>query len=369
MNSSEWYEIENVEMLDSPALVVYPERIRKNINILLNILPDLKRLRPHVKTSKISEVQRMLMEEGITKFKCATIAEAEMLGMIKAPDVLLAYQPVGPKIQRFLQLVIKYPQTHFSCLIDNPDVAAELSDAFSDERERAYVWLDLNVGMDRTGVHPIKALELYKELKKFSNIEISGLHVYDGHINDSDPDRRKLQCDSAFAMVEELAKAITASDKSEVRIVAGGTPTFPIHALRKDVECSPGTFIFWDHGYGDAYADLPFEYAALLVGRVVSIIDGELLCVDLGYKSVASEKPLPRLKFLNNPRAMPVSQSEEHLVIRVETTVNSRVGDTWYAVPTHICPTVALFDSVAVINEKEYELNWKVIARNRIIKV
>lgn len=369
MHASEWYEIENVDKLDSPALAVYPDRIRKNIQTLLNMLPDLNRLRPHVKTSKIGEVQRILMEEGFSKFKCATIAEAEMLATVKAPDVLLAYQPVGPKVHRFLQLVLRYPHTQFSCLVDDLNAAASLSDAFENERVRAKVWIDLNIGMNRTGVQPQHALTLYKDLKRISNIDIIGLHVYDGHINDSDPVQRKLRSDQAFKLVEELSSTITATDRSEVRIIAGGTPTFPIHALRKDVECSPGTFVFWDHGYGDAYQDLPFQYAAILIGRVISVIDEELLCLDIGYKSVASEKPLPRLKFLNHPGALPVSQSEEHLVVRLKTTAGSAIGDVWYAVPTHICPTVALFDSVAVINEKEYELNWKVIARNRIIKI
>lgn len=51
----------------------------------------------------------MLLDAGIRKFKCATIAEAEMLGHINAPDVLLAYQPVGPKISRLLDLIKAYP--------------------------------------------------------------------------------------------------------------------------------------------------------------------------------------------------------------------------------------------------------------------
>ena len=29
--SKEWYEIENIDELDTPALVVYPERVRQNI--------------------------------------------------------------------------------------------------------------------------------------------------------------------------------------------------------------------------------------------------------------------------------------------------------------------------------------------------
>ena len=70
---------------------------------------NVDNLRPHVKTNKIAEVCRMMMDAGITKFKCATIAEAEMLAIINAKDVLLAYQPTGPKADR-LNLLARHCQ-------------------------------------------------------------------------------------------------------------------------------------------------------------------------------------------------------------------------------------------------------------------
>src|SRR5690349_16091307 len=100
--TDDWYEISDIDELDSPALVFYPERIRENIRVLKTMINDVGRLRPHVKTHKTREAAQLMMEAGISKFKCATIAEAEMLGMVKAPDVLLAYQPVGPKINRLI---------------------------------------------------------------------------------------------------------------------------------------------------------------------------------------------------------------------------------------------------------------------------
>lgn len=75
----EWYEIDAIDQMDSPALVVYPKRILRNIEWAVQMAggPDL--LRPHVKTNKMAEVCRMMQDAGITRFKCATIAEAEML--------------------------------------------------------------------------------------------------------------------------------------------------------------------------------------------------------------------------------------------------------------------------------------------------
>src|ERR1700750_934200 len=119
MNEQSWYIINDIEKLDTPALVIYPERVKENIVILKSMIDDVSRLRPHVKTHKSKEAALLMLDAGITKFKCATIAEAEMLGMANAPDVLLAYQPVGPKLERFIKLNKVYPATKFSCLVDN----------------------------------------------------------------------------------------------------------------------------------------------------------------------------------------------------------------------------------------------------------
>src|SRR5688500_5749246 len=98
---AEWYSIENVNELDTPALVIYPERVKKNIELLRTFSDNFDMLRPHVKTNKWSQGVMLMLEAGITKYKCATSAEAEMVVMEGADDVLLAYQPVGPKAQRF----------------------------------------------------------------------------------------------------------------------------------------------------------------------------------------------------------------------------------------------------------------------------
>ena len=140
----DWYTINNVSELDSPALVVYPDRIKENLRVLKEFVPDTTRLRPHVKTNKCAEVCELMMDAGIKKFKCATIAEAEMLAMIGAPDVLLAYQAIGPRGVRFCQLVKKYPSTQFACLIDNEATALELSETAEKHNIQIKVFLDLN---------------------------------------------------------------------------------------------------------------------------------------------------------------------------------------------------------------------------------
>src|SRR5712672_2802894 len=136
MSEKLWYEAENINEFDSPALLVYPVRVKENIRNLVENA-GVQNLRPHVKTNKIAEVSALMLEAGIRKSKAATIAETEILAIIKAPDVLLAYPPTVPKIKRLIRLIQKYPDTHFSCLVDHADTAQLISGLFKTANLRA----------------------------------------------------------------------------------------------------------------------------------------------------------------------------------------------------------------------------------------
>ncbi len=364
------YTVANIATLDSPALVVYPARVRQNIETAVRMIGDLSRLRPHIKTSKSPDVVQMMLEAGITKFKCATIAEAEMLGICGAPDVLLAYQPVGPKLQRFIAVIQKYPDTQYACLTDHPAAAQEQSEAFAAKGLNVPVFIDLNIGQNRSGIAPDdSALQLYTACTKLPGIRPVGLQAYDGHLRDADFATRKLACDAAFSKVEALRDRIIAAGYETPIIIAGGSPTFPIHAAREQVECSPGTFVFWDKGYSDLCPEQDFVPAALVVSRVVSLPDSTKLCLDLGHKSIASENPIgQRVFFLNAPELTPLGQSEEHLVVEAGPGHNYQPGDVLYGLPFHICPTVALYErAYAVQNGHLTGEEWRIIARDRKI--
>ena len=362
-----WYVVDNVDMIDTPALLVYPDRIARNIAQIKQMAGNADTLRIHVKTNKTPEVCRMMLDAGIFKYKCATIAEAEMLGQIHAPDVLLAYQPVGPKILRLLHLVKTYPHTHYSCLVDQVQTAQDIARCFAGQNLRLDVFIDLNVGMNRTGIIPSDAALLIGEISGLSGIRVKGIHAYDGHIHDTDLALRTEKADQVFALVEQVIRDTKESFDATPVTVLGGSPTFPIHSRRDRVECSPGTFVFWDWGYRQMLPEQPFDYAAVLLARVISVVDGQTVCVDLGHKSVAPENPLPRIHFLNMPDAKPLAQSEEHLTLHVPDSSCCSVGSVLYGIPVHICPTVALYDQMFVIHQHQYTENWEITARRRYL--
>jgi D-serine deaminase-like pyridoxal phosphate-dependent protein len=371
MMTKDWYLIDNIEDLDSPALVVFPERVKQNIATLKNMIDDVRRLRPHAKTYKNREVTLLMLEAGITKFKCATIAEAEMLATCNAPDVLLAYQPVGPKLKRFVQLILSYPQTAFSCLTDNIAAATEISEAAEKSEIQIPVYIDLNVGQGRTGILPDNnALQLYIDCDVLPGVIPVGLHAYDGHLHDADFETRVKRCNECYEPVARLQAELKKIGYPEPVIIAGGSPTFPVHAKRPVIECSPGTFIYWDKGYKTILSEQPFLPAVLVICRVISLPGEATICLDLGHKSVSAENEIgKRVYFLNAPELVMIGQSEEHLVADAGKGHQYKVGDVLYGIPHHICPTIALYERVITIEENKTAGEWKNIARDRKITI
>lgn len=363
---SNWYEIKNVNELDSPSLVVFVERVKHNIQLVIEMIGEVNRLRPHIKTNKSPDVAKLMIEAGINKFKCATIAEAEMLAQCNAPDVLLAYQPLGPKLNRFVELIKKYPSTKFSCLTDNIDAATEQSTIFEANSLTVPVYIDVNVGMNRTGIIPdMKAVELANHCKTLKGISLIGLHAYDGHIRDIDFEIKKQHCDEAFALVKQL------NDQLQLpTIIMGGSPAFSVHCKREKIECSPGTFVYWDKGYHDLCPEQKFLPAALVVTRIISFPSPGRICTDLGHKSVAAENDISkRVFFLNAEGLKPVGQSEEHLVLETPHSENFKTGQVLYGLPYHVCPTVALYERVITIENNKVSGEWRTIARDRKLTI
>ena len=103
--------------------------------------------------------------------------------------------------------------------------------------------------------------------------------------------------------------------------------------------------------------------------RVISKVDDETVCVDLGHKAIASENPLTsRVAFLDID-AIVIGHSEEHLVLKVNKESGLSVGDVLYGIPYHICPTVALHEFVYTIEDNRMTGTWNNISRKRKITI
>jgi D-serine deaminase-like pyridoxal phosphate-dependent protein len=369
------YALSDSAAVFSPSLVFFPELIRRNIGRVVEMAGDPSRLRPHVKTHKTREIVRMLLDAGVTKHKCATIAEAEMLAMIGVPDVLIAYPLVGPNLGRLVELIRKYPSTTFSTLIDHPDATRALSAVVAAAKVTVGIVLDLDVGQHRTGI-PVgdEALSLYELAASLPGLTPDGFQIYDGHNNQPDRAARETGVREFLAPVLDLMAKAQAKGLPVPRLVCGGTPSFPVYAAMTDIpgiECSPGTFVLHDAGYGPKYADLAgITPAAVLVTRVISRPTSNRVTFDLGNKAVAADPLLEkRVTLLDFPEYKTVGHNEEHLIVETAGASKYKPGDLVYALPGHICPTVALHKEALVAEGGKIVGKWTVASRDRVLTV
>ena len=369
--NTHWFQPANEATLPSPALLLFSERIDANLRLMVEIAGDPARLRPHVKTHKLGPLIQRQLALGITKFKCATIAEAEMTASAGAPDVLLSLPPVGPHIARLAELVRAFPQTRFATIADHAATIRGLSAGARAAGLTFEVFLDIDCGMHRTGVAPgEEAMALYRLLCATPALRPAGLHAYDGHLHQPDLAARTAQCAADFAPVHALRQRLLSAGLPVPVLIAAGSPTFPCHArLHPECELSPGTTVLWDFGYGDKFPDLAFQTAAVLLTRVVSKPGANRLCLDLGHKAVASENPHPRVRLLELPDAVPVVHSEEHLVIETPRAAEFAIGATLHGIPRHVCPTVALHSEAWLVAGGIARECWPILARARRITV
>ncbi|MEE9371556.1 MAG: D-TA family PLP-dependent enzyme [Saprospiraceae bacterium] len=357
-----WYEINGADQILSPALAIYPDRIKQNIEQMISIAGSKRRLRPHVKTYKMPQIVKMQMDMGITKFKCSTIAEAKMLVDSGCNDIVLAMPTVGPAQFMTLKLKREHSKIKLGALIDNKSQIKSWKNHL-EKNESVDLFIDINVGMNRTGIDIESAKELYSDLLFDKQFNIRGLHVYDGHNRRSTVTDRAKQVEEEYDPVQKWLQVIDPNDNLEV--ICGGSITFPCHARDGRRTLSPGTTLLWDAGYGTHFPDIPMKPAAILITRVISLPDNNLICLDLGHKSIGSEMQDKRVIFPQLADYKRVGHSEEHLVLQLKDTSTFMIGDVIYGIPWHICPTVALHAEVVVIEKNEVIDYWPVVARHR----
>jgi D-serine deaminase-like pyridoxal phosphate-dependent protein len=366
------YQVRDTATVFSPALLFYKDLIRQNIDRAITLAGDPARLRPHVKTHKTREIVLMEMTAGITRHKCATVAEAEMLAGCGVTDVFLAYNLVGPNCARMARLAKAYPHCRFAVQADHPAAVRALSEAMAATNQKVGVLLDIDVGQHRTGIAPgEEAVALYELIARLPGLVPGGIHVYDGHQHQESYGRREAAVKKQLGPVFHLRSSLEKKSLPVPRMVMGGTPTFPVYAKMDfpGLECAPGTCFLQDHGYGSRFTDMEgFQPAALLLTRVISRPTANRVTLDLGYKAVASDPPAgKRCLLLNVSDYEPVLQNEEHFVVETPAAGKFQPGDEIYALPTHICPTCAMHRQAYVVENGKVTGTWDIVARDRVL--
>ncbi len=350
----ERYGLDDTGNVLTPALVVYPEIVANNISRTLDLLNgNADRWRPHIKTAKLNFTLRMFIERGISNFKCATTLELLRACENQARDVLVAYPVVGANAQRVLQIAREFPATRISVLVEAEEQVALWKGS------GIGIFVDINPGMNRTGIEPTRPAALVKLVRKIteSALDFRGLHYYDGQFGAVAEPERTAQAHAGYDHLIQLVAHLEAQGHRVAEVITGGTPTFPCslsYSKFRDNKfihrISPGTIAYCD---ATSQSQLPTEYryapAALVLTRVVSHPRAGIITCDAGHKAVSADAGLPTCVVVDHPELTPLSPSEEHLPMLVKDGATPpRIGDTLYLVPRHVCPTVNNFDAALI---------------------
>jgi D-serine deaminase-like pyridoxal phosphate-dependent protein len=365
------YKVSAIKDVMTPALVVYPEIIACNIERTLGLLGgDADRWRVHIKTAKLGYTLRMMVERGIRNFKCATTLELLVACQGGAADVLLAYPSMGANARRVREIAEEFPRVRISVLAENKEQTRQWHGS------RIGVFLDINPGMNRTGIeqsHGGEVVELVKEITT-GGLEFRGLHYYDGQYGAIAEPARTAAAHEGYDKLVKIVRDVERGGVNVPEVITAGTPAFPCslsYAGFRGAEfvhrISPGTVVYCD---ATSLALLPSEYgyrpAVMVLTRVVSKPRAGIVTCDAGHKAVSADAGVPTCLVVGHPELTPLSPSEEHLPLAVsEGAASPAVGDVLYLMPRHVCPTVNNFDDALLVRNGEIESVEKVSARGR----
>jgi len=89
-----WFRVENVAEVPSPALLIYLARVEENVRRMIDMAGGPGRLRPHIKTHKLPELARLQLEAGAVGITCQKLGEAEVMADAGVEDIRLSF-PLG----------------------------------------------------------------------------------------------------------------------------------------------------------------------------------------------------------------------------------------------------------------------------------
>jgi D-serine deaminase-like pyridoxal phosphate-dependent protein len=365
------YRVAAVEDVLTPALVLYPEIVSSNIQRTLELLDgNADRWRVHIKTAKLGYTLRMLLERGVRNFKCATTLELLVACRSGAGDVLFAYPAVGANVRRVREIAEQFPEVRISVLAENEEQVGQW------HRSRVGVFLDINPGMDRTGIEQSESRKIADLGKAIVGLglEFRGLHYYDGQYGSLDEPQRTAAAHAGYDRLLQVVSDIERGGMTVPEVITAGTPTFPCSLSYKGFRnlgfihrVSPGTVVYCD---ATTLAQLPKRYgylpAVLVLTRVVSRPRSGIVTCDAGHKAVSADAGVPTCVVIGHSELTPLSPSEEHLPMALQGgAAGPQVGEALHLLPRHVCPTVNNFDCALLVRNAEVKSVERVSARGR----
>lgn len=367
---------EGLDSLDTPSMIVDLDLMEANIKKLMNrLLPTGINIRPHLKTTKSAILAKKLAAAGAKGGCVAKLSEAEVIAAAGFDDLLITCEVIGPvKVRRLVALLKKHPKIRI--VVDSAVGATAINDALAkagfSESEPISALIDLDVGLHRAGVSAGEpAVALARHVGTLKQLRLIGVQGYEGHLQHlHDFADRKAQCLESMKTLTETAEALRAAGHDIQVVTTGGTGTAEFCVTVPGVtEVQPGSFIFMDTDYRNAVGTF-YSNSLTILSTVLSDQgkrDGvRYVTTDAGLKSLTTDSGLAECK---DSRYEYGVLGDEHGSLSWKDDGNTpalAVGDRVELIPSHIDPTINLFDFYYAHRNGVIEEIWPVDSRGKV---
>ena len=346
--------------LPTPALLIDAERALDNIRMMQEKADSLGlRLRPHIKTHRMPYFARLQVEAGAAGIACAKLGEAEVMAEAGIDDILIANELIG--LDKFERLRALHRRIHIRVGIDNAVQLAQMEQVFADEERPLEVLIEYEVGEVRSGIVTDEQLiALTDAIKAAKHVVLKGIFSHEGHTY-----KAKDAADCVAKAKEAYRRTVRAAELIRSRgveidtVSIGATPSLMhVDSIEGITELRLGTYIFFDVGQSQAIGDYS-RCAATVLASVLSEPQGNRVVLDAGAKALVSQNRAEGICATHGFGAIKGAEEitvenlyDEHAVLNnADFRRRVAVGDKVEVIPSHICPTVNLYDSAYLVSD------------------
>ncbi|MFC7394536.1 alanine racemase [Scopulibacillus cellulosilyticus] len=339
----------------TPYILIDEAKVRSNIEKMQKVADNKElQLRPHIKTHKMPYLAKLQQEYGASGITVAKLSEAQVMLANGIKNIFLAY-PIVTKEKAELIKDINEQADTFIVGVDSLIGAKTLNAGMTGADKKLKVRIEIDSGLNRTGVTKDKAVSLAKEIVQLENLELEGIFTFKGAVykGESTLDLEKSGEEEGSLMVG-LKRELAENGIDIASVSVGSSPTAKTAANVQGVtEIRPGTYIFNDAmqvKFGLCDID---DCAARVFATVVGKYDDHLV-IDGGSKTFATDvqpghAPLNLKGFgivVGHSNLTFARMNEEHGVLEFNGDCDLEIGDVVEIIPNHICSTVNLHNDV-----------------------
>lgn len=351
----------------TPALCLDLSRFESNLAEIVRIVKASgKRWRPHVSCHRSPSIAQIQLAQGATGLTCATVTEAELFAAAGARSILLAHSIVGSDRTRRLAGLCHDLELIVSC--DHYVQADQLSSECFRQGTICRVLVEVNVGMDRTGVRPgHDTLELARGIERLPGLKLAGFTGYAGHAMAIPNVDERQQC-------IEAAHGILAQTRDQFQqnglccdIISAGASGSLFAAINCDAltEVQAGTAVFGDVTDSKMPLIKDLKPALTLLATVISrpaynraVLDAGLTAFTTGNGSVVIK---------NIPDATVSRISAEHTVLQLgPESLELRIGDRVELIVGNPPVTTRFHEQYLCFRQDRLEQIWPIKTRDTI---